>query len=195
MTPSCGAGRSGRTSVATTTEGGRTAGGRTAEVRRLANAPQGYPYRLEVRGDLTIEDANKQAQLWWESGGTLAIVVTVNGREDSRYEREYADASRVPKGWELRKTRVRDRADSAKLDPPRQLATVEPMPESVAPTVFNEPKAQPQSAWTEGACWVCKQPKQLWPGDVDRTPSGRLNERRCMECGAPLKLTHRQISQ
>lgn len=196
-----------------------------AEVIRLKNAPKGQPYAIERISDLTPDDAAAQATVWWDSKGTLAVVVTVDGKEDARYEREYMDTTRVPKAWE-----------AAKPQKPVAPIPQSPIPQAppkrpvAPPTLVNtkptqkDPRVQchgcgrnvrastilghrEKSDPTDAACcavcgvgYTCETcgrelPKdRKYAGDDDRTPSGRLENRRCPRCGAPLTgMSRRQI--
>jgi DNA-directed RNA polymerase subunit RPC12/RpoP len=173
----------------------------TAEVRRLANAPAGESYKLEVVDGLSERAAHAQAEVWWESGGTIAVVVKNNGQEDSRYEREHMDSDRVPNGWELRKADPRlKKANWIEVIERAVAAAAKAKPEA-PPTIFNEeavpePPTEPQRGQTIYLCATCKRERTDWEGDDDPTPSGRLNNFRCPECGSPLQgLTHRQIHE
>jgi DNA-directed RNA polymerase subunit RPC12/RpoP len=195
----------------------------SAEVIRLKNAPKGEPYAIERETDLTADAASEQASTWWESKGTLAVVVTIGGKEDARYEREYMDASRVPEGWVKTKPR--------KL-PPKTLPDAPAPRPQVAPTLVNtegpakkkDPRVvctgcgrnvkvstvhghRSEADPTDAACcatcgigYTCSTcgrelPKdRKYDGDDDSTPSGRLNANRCPRCGADMRgTTRRQV--
>lgn len=176
-----------------------------AIVTRLANAAKGEPYKIETITGLAPTAAQEQAAQWWQSGGTLAITITIDGKEDSRYERDYLDAVRIPKGWvardqpkpkrtteEILKDDPLTKKQVAEAHPTPQAPTAAPLP---PPTLFNDPEApapNPQATASPGTalCWTCKGPAghhdPVGTKELDRSPSGRLNYNRCPECGAQL---------
>lgn len=171
-----------------------------ASVVRLKNSAKGEPYRIERRKKLSIEAANKQASVWWESGGTLAVVVRDDeGAEDARYARDYLDEDRVPSSWATARAAPspvtgNDILDAilSKTETPRE-----------APSVFNEEKPKPKpkkgAAYIDaapGVCFACALPTTDAPfeGDDDPTPSGRLVAGRCADCGRPMPgLDYKQL--
>lgn len=188
------------------------------QVLRLKNAPNGQPYSLEKIAGVDKSAAYEAVGRWWESGGTLAIVVLGDGGvELSRYERDYFDPQRAPDDWVKRKRRK-------KITKPTPLPK-RPKPQAPPPTLFNEPvqtqrrvtcgvcdrrvKAQRKNPAPEEAavcngcgvpfmCHTCMGmiPKsRQFPGDDDPTPSGRLSARRCPECGRPVKAKQRDIEE
>jgi len=154
-------------------------------VRRLKNAKAGEPYGIEVVKNVTAEEASEQATAWWSSGGTLAVVVlTDSGAEDARYQREYVNADRVPDGWVTAVAKPVSTADL--LD---QLRAAKPAPKE-APSIFNEDEAPEPKKATVGMCIACMLPllHEGHQGDDDPTPSGRLQNGRCPDCGSPQPL-------
>lgn len=186
------------------------------EAVRLKNAPKGQPYAIERAGDLSPGDAAEQAATWWESRGTLAVVVLIAGKEDSRYERDYMEADRVPDDW------VSAKAPPRKSSLPK-IEIALPEPPKAPPTITNRAQKgkRPKTCSTCGRrggsglapttdaqhcptcgltyrCRVCNAdlPKdRKYAGDDDPTPSGRINNRRCPGCGAPMRRSRRQIYQ
>lgn len=156
-----------------------------SSVVRLKNAPKGSPYVIERIDDLPLTEAHKAAALWWDSKGTLAVIVLDGDHEDGRYTRDYIDESRVPRGWV-----------SAALPPrPPPLGPVPPMPETPAPTVnlaFEEavkpPPTLPPGTFMCATCKAPLPPSRKYPGDDDPTPSGRLADNRCPECGRRVRV-------
>tara|TARA_Y100000296_G_scaffold66535_1_gene78632 strand:- start:111 stop:713 length:603 start_codon:yes stop_codon:yes gene_type:complete len=155
------------------------------KVVRLANAPSGDPYKIERRIFSEYADVDQQVGIWWSSRGTLAIVVMNRDKEDSRYERDWLDRSRVPEGWEERRgPTVED--IMAKLEESR----TKPQPDAPI-TAFNEDDDEPKTKVVRpssvGACIECWRPIQdePYPGDEDKSPSGRHNALRCGTCGHP----------
>jgi predicted RNA-binding Zn-ribbon protein involved in translation (DUF1610 family) len=182
-------------------------------VMRLKNAPSGQPYGVETVEDLTPEQAGKLSVSWWDSRGTLAMVLFADGKEDSRYRRDYMDAERVPEAWPAPAKPARVEPTPPKLPPALARAAQRPV---APPTVVNPRKAPPKEAAAcptcdralprgaaspaqrvEGGCPTCGRaftcraclrplPKdRRYEGDDDPTPSGRLADHRCPECGAP----------
>lgn len=178
------------------------------EVRRLANAPEKEPYKIEIIEGVSEKVAHLQSTEWWESGGTLAIVVKCGEAEDARYEREYIDEERIPNGWVQRPKVKRPSWKDVMVEVDRQEEA--PAKEAVAPTIFNEDEPQdPENVPDPGQirqllskvgqgevhlCWTCKHVLQDHE-ETDKTPSGRLNEYRCPECGHQLQgMTHTAIN-
>lgn len=187
-------------------------------VMRLKNAPKGEPYAIERIDGLTMDAAAKLATSWWESRGTLSLIVMDGDIEDSRYTKEYADAERVPEAW-----------PKGKAPPPRPKPLEQPAkvkaPERAPPTLFNAPvrpnetrvkctgcqrqvtegRPRPDEAHASRVCGVCGVPFSCttclmplpmdgYPGDNEPTPSGRLADLRCPECGSPQRgVTGRQL--
>lgn len=185
---------------------------------RLKNAPQGAPYAIEQIDGLDPQAAGQLSASWWDSRGTIALIVVHNGEIDSRYLKEYADTERFPDEW--------PKGDVA---PPKP----EPLPERLkpvhvrqrpAPTLANPPERKAEKVTCPGCqrqvaeqakreetssssvCSVCGVPfacvtclKQLpesrrYDGDDDPTPSGRIANHRCPECGSPQpQMSGRQI--
>lgn len=178
-----------------------------ATITRLANSAKGEPYKIETITGLAPSAANEQASQWWQSGGTLAMTVNIEGVEDSRYEREYLDTKRLPKAWPARVQPVskrpveeilkepdeaikKNRPKGAPVDTP----TAEQKPTAIGPTLFNPPerpaKASGQPGPMVGLCWTCLGTAGSFDPEskrIDRTPAGRLDQLRCPECGRPMK--------
>lgn len=186
-------------------------------VMRLKNAPQGQPYVIEQMENLTPEQAGQLSVGWWESRGTLAMVLLADGREDSRYVREYVDEERVPDSWPRGTVAPVVEPSPIKLPP----APSRPQPPREPPTVVNPPQQadakqrpkcptcarflpSPQAeqarrgevpagsacvtcgqAYTCGTCLKVLPANRKYEGDSDPTPSGRLANLRCPECGSP----------
>lgn len=145
-------------------------------VVRLKNSPKGEPYTTEVKAGLTSVDASTQAARWWASRGTLAVVVRMdNGTEDARYERKYLDVARLPEGWA---------ASKKPQDPAERLfqqAAVD-----TQPTLVNEEPDAPEPP-ESSVCATCHGPLDVaYQEGRDRTPSGRMAEGRCPDCGRPV---------
>ena len=185
----------------------------TTTIIRLKNTGKGQPYGIERAEDLDGETAAQQTEVWGESAGTIAMCVVIDGEEDSRYEKQYLDESRVPEGWVAKQAKKKDMPKAAiPVAPPSR-----PLP---PPTLVNpEPKAaekraacadcyrtgKPRDEAPEGnvrhctACLIpftcvrCLRPLPITAheGDDDPTPSGRLNNRRCPSCGAKSGLSGR----
>jgi len=165
------------------------------KVVRLANAPAGDPYKIQTRRFDAYADVDQQVGMWWSSRGTLAIVVMDGDKEDSRYERDWIDRTRVPDGWE-------DRKGSTAADVLAKLAEarVESAPD-VPITIFNEEdevKKKKPTRRTGNYCYECLRPlpDEAYPGDDEKNPSGRHNARRCGTCGHPEPgMTRRNLFQ
>lgn len=182
-------------------------------IMRLKNAPAGQPYGIEKVEDLTPEQAGKLSVSWWESRGTLAMVLLADGKEDSRYEREYMVADRVPEAWPAPAKPPRVEPTPPKLPPALARAAQRPV---APPTLVNPRKEASKGEHkcpgcdrglprpgakvaepAEGGCGICGRafacraclrplpPERRYEGDEDPTPSGRLADYRCPECGAP----------
>lgn len=173
-----------------------------ATITRLANSAKGEPYKIETITGLAPTAANEQASQWWQSGGTLAMTITIEGAEDSRYEREYLDAARLPKGWAARVQPITKRSADEILKQPDEAVKKKPVQETpaperkapaIGPTLFNPPerpaKGTAQPGATSGLCWTCFGPvgsQDPESKQIDRTPAGRLDQLRCPECGRPM---------
>lgn len=179
-------------------------------IKRLKNAPADQPYGIETVEDLTPEAAGQLSVSWWESRGTLAMVLFADGKEDSRYQREYMVADRVPEAWPAPAKRPTVEPTPPKLPPALVRAPQRP---AAPPTLVNprkeaakeekvcpgceRPLPRNPGEPVEGGCGVCGRafacraclralpPSRRYPGDKDPTPSGRMADYRCLECGAP----------
>lgn len=156
------------------------------KVVRLANAPAAEPYRVETRWFATYDGVDQQVGVWWSSRGTLALVVLKDKREDSRYERDWIDQSRVPDGWESRRKGTKAADILAKIT--EEQLTSPSTAEDVSVTIFNEDepaKRRVVPAQSANVCHECLRPlpNEPYPGDEERTPSGRHNAGRCGTCG------------
>ncbi len=153
-------------------------------VRRLKNTSGGNPYAIDKAECKTAEEASKIAAVWWESGGTLSVVVEVDGREDCRYTKMHADTGRYPEDWGMPEGYRPPRTDTGAVSIVRPAAKAPPTPRSTLPppTLFNEPQKAPRA--NAGGCPCCYQPRcpERDPEDPG-TPSGRIAELRCPECG------------
>jgi hypothetical protein len=158
-------------------------------VRRLKNTKDGSPYALESRKAKDQDHAEKLVTFWWASKGSMAVVIlTESGKTDSHYMREYCDPDRVPKKW------LKYWAPPPVVAP----ALLEPTPEPRAEpdvTLFNEdsaPEAPKPHSLTY--CGCCGNNRVIdGYGERDRSPSGRLNDGRCPQCGKPLQLKNKAI--
>lgn len=181
-------------------------------VIRLKNAPKGAPYVIERVDDLTPEQAGQLSVSWWESRGTLSMILLADDKEDSRYTREYMDESRVPEDW------VKPKKPKKPVPPvPDALMAQAPARPRPPPTLRNNRNPQPpkkqevcahclrvvpkqakrDEADEHSRCAACGQAyvcttcmrvypaSRLYDGDDDPTPSGRQANHRCMGCGAP----------
>lgn len=156
---------------------------RTAKALRLKHAPQGQPYVIERRRFPAMEEAAAQAAEWWASRGTVAILVLdFDGEEDSRYERTWVQRSRVPEGWPARKG-------------PQAVLIEQPEARPASPLPTPLPKAVPaeKPARLPGSCLCCRRVPD--PALPLTSPSTRLAEGCCMECGTPLGLSTGQLQR
>jgi ribosomal protein L37AE/L43A len=173
---------------------------------RLKNAPGTQPYVIEQLTDLTSAQAGELSVSWWESRGTLAMVLMADGAEDSRYERDYLVAERVPGTWPKGKKPPMvapspTKAEALEPQPPRPrapptVANLAGAAKRKCPTcgrgtaVSTEAKDGGSGCPTCGAPFSCGSCLRVLPasrhyeGDDDPTPSGRLANLRCPECGA-----------
>jgi len=155
----------------------------SASVLRLRNTSAGMSYVIERIDDLNTTNAELLAQSWWSSRGTLALLVLVNGKEDSRFQRRYMILDRVPSDWP-KPSRPIQVAPAPMISIGEELKA-QPRP---APTLAN-PKLKPEARDSSAhVCWTCGSPlppSRNYEGDNDPTPSGRLADMRCPECGGP----------
>ena len=180
-------------------------------VMRLKNAPAGQPYAIEQMSDLTPAQAGTLSLSWWESRGTLAMILLADDVEDSRYERDYMVAERVPDEWPVGK-----KPPVVEPSPTKAEAPARPPRPRAPPSVANPQRKQGKQAKCptcdrlrpsvkearreisddSAVCPTCGQPftcasclrtltiSRHHDGDDDPTPSGRLANHRCPECGA-----------
>jgi hypothetical protein len=150
---------------------------------RLKNSAGRSPYGLETEGFDTIEEAGDQAEIWWQSGGTAAVLVLVGETEDARYERAWLDRDRIPDAWVKRKQAQLDKMREHKpLTAPTAVALRE-----AKPTLWEEEEQAPapqKSAPNRCPCCGADRTEGGHDGDDDPTPSGRLENFRCLKCGA-----------
>ncbi len=162
-----------------------------ASVVRLANSPKGQPYRIDRHDKVPEATAAELASRWWDSGGTLAVVVTVDGKEDARYEKSHIDPERIPKGWVTRKVKrptVNDVMERMAAAPAEPSSRVHP---EAAPPDLGEEDVEPSVA--KGMCRTCglPVPQEPFPGDSSpNSPSSRIAGHRCPMCGRPLTGAH-----
>jgi hypothetical protein len=163
-------------------------------VQRLKNTPQTQSYEIEQQ---TVDDLLAAADLvekWWQSRGTIGVLVLNGTAIDSRYEREWIDQKRVPQEWQKRAPAINETGEQAPTvgSPPQQ---AEPVPASLPPTLYNEEAPGIAPPVLAGFCPCCAGRVHVDdPGDPG-TPSGRLDDCRCMACGRPQALTRRAVSQ
>ena len=131
-------------------------------------------YGLEQQTVSDLLSASVLAVSWWSDSATVAIVIREGGREDSRYTRPGLADGRIPSGWPrpVSARMVVDDEDRTDID------LVIPVAAS-----SNAPQQLPTHA-----CLVCGIARPAsgsrHEGDTDPTPSGRLHNQRCPECGA-----------
>lgn len=178
-------------------------------VMRLRNSKGGRPYDIERVDDLTEAQAIQVASSWWESGGTVAMLVLRDGQEDTRYQREYCVEQRIPEAWpQAPKPRFpspspapQPRAaptidDPVEVAAPRQRTPTVRCPvcgRTVPEGTLDQPVGEkgPSSCPRCGLTFICRAcaielpPSRRYPDDRDPTPSGRLAAGRCLECGSP----------
>ena len=141
----------------------------TTTIIRLKNTGKGQPYGIERAEDLDGETAAQQTEVWWESAGTIAMCIVIDGEEDSRYEKQYLDESRVPEGWVAKQAKKKDMPKAAiPVAPPSR-----PMP---PPTLVNP---EPKAAEKRAACADCYRTGK----PRDEAPEG--NVRHCTACLIP----------
>lgn len=180
-------------------------------VMRLKNAPKGEPYAIDRVDDLTPDQAGQVSLQWWESRGTLSLLLLVDGKEDSRYDRKYLDTGRVPEQWPKPKpghatpppvppSPMPQQAPVRPAAPPTLANPRRPSRKAVKCPTCERPMADPArreeasdstrcptcgQAFTCGTCLAVLPASRRYDGDEDPTPSGRLANHRCPECGAP----------
>jgi len=163
-------------------------------VQRLKNTPAEAEYAIEQAKTKTIDEANEYAAKWWQSNGTISVVV-LNGKEiDARYEREWIDRKRVPKAWRSRTIDELEQLQRATVPLETNKAYPSqsdgPLP-AAAPTLFKESTKRPKP--TASQCGCCLSDRKDH-GERDKTPSGRMADHRCLECGAfMIGMSTRQI--
>jgi hypothetical protein len=164
----------------------------TITVHRLKNTPGGGKYGIERIKVKSLDEASAASAAWWQSNGTVSVIV-LNGKEiDARYEREWIDRERVPDGWHTRTVdeleQLQRVAANSVVPPTEKSGGVLPLP---APSLYQE-APEPKPALS-GQCGCCMQTLQDH-GERDRSPSGRLADLRCLACGAPVRgATERQL--
>lgn len=159
--------------------------------RRLKNAPKGEPYGVDVVECKSAEEANELAAKWWESRGTAAVLVMVGTVEDARYEREWIDRERIPADWIGRKGLAKDMIEDPSKRPESPLPE-QPEIEPEQPTLFNDLEEEVRGEVADTAagprcpcCGHLRPDGGYGERPRDRTPSGRMADGRCLECGAP----------
>lgn len=159
-------------------------------MRRIKNTKGGEPYELETRKAKDQDHAERIVNFWWSSKGSMAVVIVLeSGKTDSHYMRDYCDPDRVPEKW------MRYWVPPPKTEPKKLEPTPEPRAEPEV-TIFNEePAPSPPKAHSLTYCACCGNNRQQnGYGELDRSPSGRLADHRCMQCGKPLpQLTNKAI--
>lgn len=175
---------------------------------RLKNGPKGHPYAIEKVEDVQPKGAGQMAMSWWESNGTIALIVMNGEEEDSRYVKEYADRDRFPPEWP-----APEKPDKPKKPIETPAALRRKPTKTALPTLLGKKQRSkrekcpvcgrmvPEVETTEaehgcpecGQAFMCRTclhelpPDRKYPNDDDPTPSGRLAARRCPDCGRPMR--------
>lgn len=155
-------------------------------VHRVRTDPKG----LWVYSNKTVDDleaANDLAASWWSDPSTLGVVVMDGHAQDARYEKPQlvARQAELPAEWPKPPERLVMEAD--------RRAEEARVTTGLPPTLFDAPAREKRR--DPNACPCCMMPRSA-PGDEgerDRTPSGRLDARRCPVCGTALQISSRQI--
>ena len=145
---------------------------------RLTSSLSGV-YVVELLPFLDIQAAHGKASEWWRDATTLGVVVLDGDREDARYERSI-NPHKLPPTWPLRKVADAEREQRASSDVFADL-----MGES-APLASEYPAIPVPIVAQSVGCVCCGGPLSADYGEGrDRTPSARLEARRCPRCGRP----------
>ena len=146
---------------------------RRTKVYRLVAKETGK-YAVNTAECMSVEEGNEIAMRWWKLEDTLSIVVMDRNREDARYAHTDIDESRLPEQW------PRPEPKAAALGPSQDAGAL--LPPAPPPTLFN--RSQRSQELQEGHCPCCFQKRtQPDPADDDPTPTGRINNLLCPECG------------
>jgi hypothetical protein len=155
-------------------------------------------HTVEWRQFGSQEEQVSRAAQWWGRSDTLAVMTfTERGESDAKYEKPGIDTARVPEQWPGKSPRpppVPPRPSAAAVNAP----PVE-VPERPPPTLVDDgteddmpgkaPTKRVEAPTGAGApCGCCGLPRPStghYAGDDDPTPTGRNNDMRCSQCGAP----------
>ena len=144
-------------------------------VYRLKNTPAGQKYAVERKAFEELEATSEIVSTWWDSGGTAAVLTQVNGDDDSRYEKPWIDRERIPEAWPGRKGLAAKMIENPDQRPANPVA----LPTKLI--VDDKPKPKVAGCACCGTPWAAADRRR---NDLDKTPSGRMANYRCMECGA-----------
>lgn len=165
------------------------------DAHRLLNTSGAGTYGVQSVAQVSLRAAYAVVRNWWESKGTLSVCVVreVYGRleVDTDYTRPWIDRARIPEDWRGNtKPAVAEYMPAA--PPPSAIKAAERELAAIDP-IFEDPEAEYKAEasrlpWNlgpvEGACGACGAADvQPDPDDRDRTPSGRIANHRCAECG------------
>lgn len=156
-----------------------------AKVYRLKNGPAGEPYGIEKRTVPAMEEVAPIVGKWWASRGTVAVVVfALDGSEDARYERTWIARDRIPATWPSREGLQAKLIEQPESRPPSPVRVD-------GGDLVEAPVSKPTRP--EGACLCC------WRADAPTgalrhaSPSSRLADGRCLECGSPSGMTAAEL--
>jgi hypothetical protein len=137
-------------------------------VLRLVDLGREGAYEMQ---STEVDDPDAQCGMWWSDLATMSIVVVRSQLVITRYTRPAIKAELIPALW--------PRPDDS---------TVAVLPATAPAAPALRQRTEPVKAVTPGtpACACCGMPVEKHDGDDDQTPSGRLADRRCMECGRPM---------